>query len=308
MDVEIDIVDGILIGDEYLDKVFEDVDTRMAIARIIKGDRGYGVKSILETSREGLIVTYTITYDDGRTDTFQVADGNGISSIKKTSTEAFVDIYTITFENGVTTTFRVANGKGVSSIEKTNTVGLVDTYTITLEDGKTSTFTVTNGKDGDKGASTVADGVPKGGIIMWSGSVVDIPSGWALCNGDPGTPDLRGRFVVGYDPANVDYNKVSTDDRIAKKGGIDNVTLSLNQIPNHKHSFDDYFRFDDPAEECRLGQFGYTDTLGSGSPMSNDGHESSRMFFKTHDTESAGKGGSHENRPPYYTLAFLIKI
>ncbi|TES91563.1 MAG: hypothetical protein E3J94_03655 [Desulfobacteraceae bacterium] len=36
-----------------------------------------------------------------------------------------------------------------------------------------------------------------GGIIMWSGAIVDIPSGYVLCNGANGTPDLRDRFVVG---------------------------------------------------------------------------------------------------------------
>ena len=39
--------------------------------------------------------------------------------------------------------------------------------------------------------------VPKGGIIIWSGSVNDIPAGWVLCDGSNGTPDLRDRFVLG---------------------------------------------------------------------------------------------------------------
>ena len=34
-------------------------------------------------------------------------------------------------------------------------------------------------------------------IVIWSGAVVDIPTGWALCDGNNGTPDLRGKFVVG---------------------------------------------------------------------------------------------------------------
>jgi hypothetical protein len=38
----------------------------------------------------------------------------------------------------------------------------------------------------------------KGGIIIWSGDVA--PEGWALCDGTNGTPDLRGRFVLGYNP------------------------------------------------------------------------------------------------------------
>ena len=41
--------------------------------------------------------------------------------------------------------------------------------------------------------------IPSGVIVMWSGAVVNIPTGWSLCDGggDPARPDLRGRFVVG---------------------------------------------------------------------------------------------------------------
>jgi len=38
---------------------------------------------------------------------------------------------------------------------------------------------------------------PLGAIIGWNGSLVTIPSGWALCDGDNGTPDLRNEFIVG---------------------------------------------------------------------------------------------------------------
>ena len=39
--------------------------------------------------------------------------------------------------------------------------------------------------------------VPIGGIIQWSGAIVDIPINFALCDGDNGTPDLRDKFIVG---------------------------------------------------------------------------------------------------------------
>ena len=45
-------------------------------------------------------------------------------------------------------------------------------------------------------------------IVAWSGSITTIPSGWGLCDGTRGTPDLRGRFVLGYNadqPENI-YN------------------------------------------------------------------------------------------------------
>lgn len=38
------------------------------------------------------------------------ATGNGIASIEKTSTSGLVDTYTITFTNGTTTTFQITNG------------------------------------------------------------------------------------------------------------------------------------------------------------------------------------------------------
>jgi lysophospholipase L1-like esterase len=95
------------------------------------------------------------------------ADGRGIESIVKTSTAGLVDTYTITYTDATTSTFDVTNGAagqqgadgvGITSIEKTSTSGLVDTYTITLSNGNTSTFEVTNGKDGvDLGLAEIAD-------------------------------------------------------------------------------------------------------------------------------------------------------
>ena len=39
--------------------------------------------------------------------------------------------------------------------------------------------------------------MPSRGIIMWSGTAADIPTGWALCDGTGGTPDLTDRFILG---------------------------------------------------------------------------------------------------------------
>ena len=69
-------------------------------------------------------------------------------------------------------------------------------------------------------------GVPGGIITMWSGSITDIPLGWALCDGSNGTPDLRDRFIVG---AGGDYN-------VGNTGGANSVTLTVAQMPSHSHS------------------------------------------------------------------------
>lgn len=158
----------------------------------IPGEPGVGIASIVKTATVGLVDTYTITYDDLRTTTFDVTngqngtngrdgtDGNGIVSIVKTSTAGLVDTYTITFDDGNFTTFDVTNGadgapgrdgidgtdgidgNGIASIVKTATAGLVDTYTITYTDGNFTTFNVTNGRDGTDGTDgrDGTDGAP----------------------------------------------------------------------------------------------------------------------------------------------------
>lgn len=47
--------------------------------------------------------------------------------------------------------------------------------------------------------SAVPGPVPVGGIIMWSGTIATVPTGWAFCNGtaNSGGPDLRDKFIVG---------------------------------------------------------------------------------------------------------------
>jgi microcystin-dependent protein len=68
--------------------------------------------------------------------------------------------------------------------------------------------------------------LPTGVIMLWSGSIASVPSGWALCNGTSGTPDLRDRFVVG---AGTTYAVNAT-------GGANTVTLDTTQIPSHTHT------------------------------------------------------------------------
>ena len=83
-------------------------------------------------------------------------DGRGIVSIVKTATSGLVDTYTITYTDNTTSTFQVTNGEdgaqgvGIANIAKTGTSGNVDTYTITMTDGTTYTFTVTNGAGGSQ--------------------------------------------------------------------------------------------------------------------------------------------------------------
>lgn len=168
--------------------------------------------------------------------------------------------------------------------------------------------------------------VPTGGIIMWSGSIASIPSGWYLCDGTNSTPDLRNRFVVG---AGDEYAVDAT-------GGAKQVTLTSAQIPSHTHSFSgttgntsgltgSFIGQDDNSSSYRLrihsatGVFSTTN-YGPGAFISSEvkaqsvthpgqvnfnGNSHTHSFSGT--TGSTGSGSSHENRPPYYALAYIMK-
>jgi microcystin-dependent protein len=147
--------------------------------------------------------------------------------------------------------------------------------------------------------------MPKGAIIMWSGSTTSLPAGFALCNGQNVTgygtvPDLRGRFVVGFDveKSNTPANNTTTGEnygKVGNKGGLREVALSVAQMPSHNHTTEQFSRK------------GYPD--GSGDRTNNyyfiDG---SRGKDSSLIINSTGGGQAHENRPPYYVLAFIIKV
>ena len=122
--------------------------------------------------------------------------------------------------------------------------------------------------------------VPSGAIIMWSGAADAIPTGYVLCNGSNNTPDLRNRFVVGAGSGS-NYNVNDT-------GGADSVTLTVDQIPAHTHTYIDQYV---------VINNGYRPW-----PASNNDCAARNV-----NSGSAGGGQSHENRPPYYALCFIMK-
>ena len=87
-------------------------------------------------------------------------------------------------------------------------------------------------------------GFPSGGIIMWYGTIATIPSGWYLCNGSNGTPDLRNKFIVGayQDSSGTAYTTI-TGSNTQTGGSKDAITVSHTHTatstvtdPGHNHT------------------------------------------------------------------------
>lgn len=102
-----------------------------------RGFTGNGISSIIKTSSDGLVDTYTITFTDGNETTFDVTNGNGIDYISLTDIQGLIKTYTIYFDNGDTKTFEVTDGYSpTATVSKS---GNVSTITITDKNGTTST-------------------------------------------------------------------------------------------------------------------------------------------------------------------------
>ncbi|MGY6704711.1 hypothetical protein [Roseinatronobacter sp.] len=149
------------------------------------------------------------------------------------------------------------------------------------------------------GAAAVNQIVPSGGIIMWSGLIATIPEGWFLCDGDNGTPDLRDRFVVG---AGGDYGVDDT-------GGEAEVTLTPEQMPLHGHtgSTNNTGAHVHPTTGFRT-LAGGTWFGGTGGNMGQaSGTGSAGAHAHSLDIDNAGGDEAHNNLPPYYALAYIMK-
>lgn len=108
-------------------------------------------------------------------------------------------------------------------------------------------------------------------IVMWHGFLADIPDGWAVCDGNNGTPDLEGRFV--------------------KSAEYDATVNTIGGTANHSHPVTGYGH----VHDFGAGPGGYAD----GSKDRDDNTESAEIsgitFVRNHE-------------PPFYRLFFIMKL
>jgi microcystin-dependent protein len=153
--------------------------------------------------------------------------------------------------------------------------------------------------------------VPAGGIIMWSGTVLNIPTGWVLCDGTKGTPDLRDRFIIGAGTT------VGNTYAVGNTGGsADAIAVSHTHTMTssaHRHNFPgddqliyaaDSYTGNKVWDGTNVGSFSYDarSVLGGGGGIYTTSEATAGGTIA-----SAGVSGTNANLPPYYALAFIMK-
>ena len=252
---------------------------------------------------------------DGDDNQFTIGVDNGDSNKFKIGTTSIDTNPRLTIDsNG-----NVGIGK-LSQLTPTDHINLVGNITVPTGN---DTYNIDLNSSSSNNRQFIGYGtIPIGGIIMWNNyGGVSVPDGWALCNGSNGTPDLRGRFIMSstYGSINV-AGEGNRDYVLENTGGEQYVQLSVNEIPSHTHEvslntttngqhtheYNDYYNTHDNegdnADDRNYAQANYTyshrDTYHSG----NHSHQVQG------DTISTGGSSTHENRPPYYVLAYIMRI
>ncbi len=173
----------------------------------------------------------------------------------------------------------------------------------------------------------LSNAIPTGVITLWSGSTGTIPSGWALCNGANGTPDLRNRFVVG---AGSTYAVDATGGSADAIAVTHSHTATTNNTGAHTHSLS--------GSAASAGAHTHSYTKQSGSTKLDAGGNAGSPYYSIGSASgTTGSGGAHthsisgtaaskgnhthtvtvanggasgtgKNLPPYYALAYIMKI
>ena len=169
--------------------------------------------------------------------------------------------------------------------------------------------------------------LPVGAIILWSGAVAAIPTGFILCNGSGGSPDLRNTFVIGagstYAPSNT--------------GGATTVTLAEANLPAHTHAVNITSQATSHTHSASTNETGaHTHTInftnqgdafgstyamsvqagGNTKTTSSAGdhshtitvaNESAHQHVVSGNTAATGSGTAVDKLPPYYALCYIMK-
>ena len=149
--------------------------------------------------------------------------------------------------------------------------------------------------------------IPTGIIVMWSGSVSNVPAGWVLCNGANGTPNLMDRFIVG---AGSTYTPGAT-------GGTTSVTLAVGNLPSHTHTIQPHNHgVSDPGHTHPYGAYNYGVNVAKGPDYGSytQARDSGAQYTGVSINNSAtltsdptGSGTSFSIIPVYYAICYIMK-
>lgn len=227
-------------------------------------------------------------------------DGEGFA-LEGTSS-SFFRIYPQGFANGHKASIGFLSSSSKLSIQNHNSGADVE---VNVSNG--GDFNVQGGKIQENGY----DLVPRGTIVMWYGSSSSVPTGWAICNGSNGTPNMMNMFPRGAS---------STSYSSSSDGGKDDQTLTVSQLPAHSHSVTGSVTVNSTGSEHYHGMRADGGSTHSGGSRIRAEDDYSKTLYTNTDgahthgtshnlgTADTGGGSTFDNRPAYRNVVFIMKL
>lgn len=149
------------------------------------------------------------------------------------------------------------------------------------------------------------DLITPGIIAAWSGAIADIPSGWQLCDGTNGTPDLRDKFIIG----------AGQDDGASAKTSVTGVLTQSGGTISHNHAGSTGIHVltvsQVPSLSVTLPMFSPNQASPAAPTIQRGQNPADGSLTLT----TSGGGGGHAHSigadthlPPFYALAFIMKL
>lgn len=248
------------------------------------------------------ILEYNYTATAGQT-TFTGSDDNS-ATLSYTAANLIVTLNGIVLENG--TDYTATSGTsivltvGAAAGDELNVIAFKSfTVSDTVAASTGGTFNGNVTVNGTLAATTFSGvtTVPVGGIIMFSGTISSLDSAWAICDGTNGTPDLTDTFVMG----------TATQSEIGDTGGSADAivvshthTASTANAGNHRHYLQDGGNLSSNGSRPYASAI---NTYGTGYYTDYAGTHNHSVTVN-----SAGSSGTNANLPPYYKLAYIMRV
>ena len=161
-------------------------------------------------------------------------------------------------------------------------------------------------------AAIAAAAIPTGMIMIWSGSVATIPTGWVLCNGSNSTPDLRDKFVIGAGNSYaVNGTGGSANAVVVSHTHTATLTGTTNTDGLHFHNYPKGGASSGPREAVAIDtsdNSAFTPSTNLTTSRGTDEKGShSHTVSASGTTDSTGSSGNNANLPPYYALCYIMK-
>ena len=278
-------------------------------AVLVASGTNTAIRSIIAPSVEKTYLVKNST-TGGYGVTIRTSSGTGVTVASGTTALVYCDgteFYQAAIPSGSTT--------GTGSVVFSASPTLTGTVTVPTPSVSSDTTVAAS-------TAFVRDIIPTGIISMWYGSIASVPTGWYLCDGTNGTPDLRDRFIVG---AGSTYAVAATGGSATVtpagtiSGTVGGTALTEAQMPKHWHrTVGPFGTTNVQGGESAWGNYGggtpddtayaYGSWSTGGSAASGD-QATGTSNGSSHDHSFSGTftGTSGTNLPPYYALAYIMK-